>query len=201
MNSVGVAGFRLNPVLARYVRSKLDLPDASKPVVPHWRRNGFTTWLFQPAATGWYPNKATASARPVPGVATHGPADSYWTPTAAGVPGSGRIDQPVACGVGRSTRPVGPLTGWGIGQAVNRRTLSCHRLPTIRCGWPVLAQPGGAAERRRPFGWAGCVASETASSTLRPANSSKYQREHGRARRAVTSVTGHVGHSFTVAAR
>lgn len=21
----------------------------------HWRRNGFATWLFQPAVTGWYP--------------------------------------------------------------------------------------------------------------------------------------------------
>jgi hypothetical protein len=33
---------------------------------PHWRRNGFATWLFQPAVTGWYPAKAPQPARPVP---------------------------------------------------------------------------------------------------------------------------------------
>jgi integrase len=32
----------------------------------HSRRNGFATWLFQPAATGWYPAKAPSPARPVP---------------------------------------------------------------------------------------------------------------------------------------
>ena len=32
----------------------------------HWRRNGFATWLFHPAATGWYPKKAPQEARPVP---------------------------------------------------------------------------------------------------------------------------------------
>ncbi|ALG05791.1 LacI family DNA-binding transcriptional regulator [Kibdelosporangium phytohabitans] len=32
----------------------------------HWRRNGFATWLFHPAATGWYPKKAPHDARPVP---------------------------------------------------------------------------------------------------------------------------------------
>jgi integrase len=33
---------------------------------PHWRRNTFATWLFQPAATGWYPRKAPHDAHPVP---------------------------------------------------------------------------------------------------------------------------------------
>jgi len=32
----------------------------------HWRRNGFATWIFQPAATGWYPPKAPSPTRPVP---------------------------------------------------------------------------------------------------------------------------------------
>lgn len=27
-------------------------------VAAHWRRNGFATWVFQPAATEWYPKKA-----------------------------------------------------------------------------------------------------------------------------------------------
>jgi len=33
---------------------------------PHWRRNGFATWLFHPAVTGCYPAKAPRPARPVP---------------------------------------------------------------------------------------------------------------------------------------
>ena len=32
----------------------------------HWRRNGFATWLFTPAVSGWYPKKAPQEARPVP---------------------------------------------------------------------------------------------------------------------------------------
>jgi hypothetical protein len=27
--------------------------------VPHWRRNGFATWLFGPAVSGWYPQEGT----------------------------------------------------------------------------------------------------------------------------------------------
>ncbi|MEU8551827.1 LacI family DNA-binding transcriptional regulator [Streptomyces roseoverticillatus] len=46
----------------------------------HWRRSGFATWLFQPAATGWYPKKAPQEARPVPVVADPWP----------GVPARGR---------------------------------------------------------------------------------------------------------------
>ncbi|RKR89542.1 phage integrase family protein [Micromonospora pisi] len=60
----------------------------------HWRRTGFATWLFHPAATGWYPRKAPHSARPVPilgnpwpGVPVRGRnaferADSCWVPIA-----------------------------------------------------------------------------------------------------------------------
>jgi len=32
----------------------------------YWRRTGFATWLFHPAATGWYPKKAPQEAHPVP---------------------------------------------------------------------------------------------------------------------------------------
>jgi integrase len=32
----------------------------------HWRRSGFATWIFQPAATGWFPPKAPQKTRPVP---------------------------------------------------------------------------------------------------------------------------------------
>jgi hypothetical protein len=35
-------------------------------LAPHWRCNGFATWLFQPATTGWYPRKAPHARRPVP---------------------------------------------------------------------------------------------------------------------------------------
>lgn len=63
----------------------------------HWRRNGFATWLFQPAATGWYPQKAPQRAHPVPVVADPWPgvpvrgrgaaarADACWTPVASGL--------------------------------------------------------------------------------------------------------------------
>ena len=39
---------------------------AAGELAAHWRRNGFATWLFQPAVTGWYPRKAPSPARPVP---------------------------------------------------------------------------------------------------------------------------------------
>jgi integrase len=39
---------------------------SSGALAPHWRRNGFATWLFRPAATGWYPAKAPQKAHPVP---------------------------------------------------------------------------------------------------------------------------------------
>jgi integrase len=46
----------------------------------HWRRNGFATWLFTPAVSGWYPKKAPQEARPVPVLADPWP----------GVPARGR---------------------------------------------------------------------------------------------------------------
>lgn len=63
----------------------------------HWRRNGFATWLFTPAVSGWYPKEAPQEARPVPvlgepwpGVPARGRnagerADSCWTPIAKGL--------------------------------------------------------------------------------------------------------------------
>jgi integrase len=63
----------------------------------HWRRNGFATWLFQPAATGWYPTKAPQPAHPVPVLADPWPgvpargrgaaarADACWAPIAPGL--------------------------------------------------------------------------------------------------------------------
>jgi integrase len=64
---------------------------------PHWRRTGFATWLFQPAATGWYPKKAPHEAHPVPVVAdprpcvpvrgrnASGRAQVCWLPVAPGL--------------------------------------------------------------------------------------------------------------------
>jgi hypothetical protein len=54
---------------------------------------GFATWLFQPAATGWYPAKAPQPARPVPLLADPWPASRYaagraeacWRPVAPGL--------------------------------------------------------------------------------------------------------------------
>ncbi|WP_327368274.1 LacI family DNA-binding transcriptional regulator [Streptomyces sp. NBC_01217] len=63
----------------------------------HWRRNGFATWLFTPATSGWYPKKAPQEARPVPllgdprpgipvrGRGAHDRADACWLPIAAGL--------------------------------------------------------------------------------------------------------------------
>lgn len=63
----------------------------------HWRRNGFATWLFTPAVSGWYPKKAPQEARPVPvlgepwpGVPARGRgandrADVCWVPVAKGL--------------------------------------------------------------------------------------------------------------------
>ena len=67
---------------------------ATERLAPHWRRNGFATWLFRPAATGWYPPKAPQKAHPVPVLAepwpgvpvrgrnAHGRADAAWLPIA-----------------------------------------------------------------------------------------------------------------------
>ncbi|MFD3486281.1 LacI family DNA-binding transcriptional regulator [Streptomyces sp. NPDC058665] len=58
----------------------------------HWRRSGHATWIFTPAATGWYPRKAPQEAHPVPltggpfpGVRVRGPgassrAEACWMP-------------------------------------------------------------------------------------------------------------------------
>lgn len=70
---------------------------ASGELAPHWRRSGFATWLFHPAATGWYPARAPEAAHPVPLVAEPWPgipargrgasrrAESCWLPVAPGL--------------------------------------------------------------------------------------------------------------------
>ncbi|MER5862082.1 LacI family DNA-binding transcriptional regulator [Kitasatospora sp. NPDC002040] len=68
----------------------------------HWRRNGFATWLFKPATTGWYPKKAPEEARPVPLLAEPWP----------GIPARGRgaADRSEACWL-----PIAPgLTPHGL---------------------------------------------------------------------------------------
>ncbi|MEI5525397.1 LacI family DNA-binding transcriptional regulator [Streptomyces brasiliscabiei] len=63
----------------------------------HWRRNGFATWLFAPATSGWYPKKAPQETRPVPllsepwpgipvrGRNAQGRAEACWLPVARGL--------------------------------------------------------------------------------------------------------------------
>lgn len=75
-----------------YVRSA-----ASGELAAHWRRSGFATWLFQPAATGWYPKRGRQDAHPVPLVAEPWPgipvrgrgaskrAEACWMPIAPGL--------------------------------------------------------------------------------------------------------------------
>ena len=106
--SVGTASTVLNhpASVPETTRTKVELACAELGYVPnsrsedsaaHWRRNGFATWLFHPAATGWYPKKAPQEARPVPVLASPWPgipvrgrnaagrADACWVPIASGL--------------------------------------------------------------------------------------------------------------------
>jgi integrase len=70
---------------------------ASGELAAHWRRSGFATWLFQPAATGWYPKRGRQEAHPVPLVAEPWPgipvrgrgasrrAEACWLPITPGL--------------------------------------------------------------------------------------------------------------------
>src|SRR6266536_335965 len=63
----------------------------------HWRRSGFGEWVFEPAASGWYPKKAPQPRRPVPlaadpwpgsplrGRNNQGRAQMCWLPVADGL--------------------------------------------------------------------------------------------------------------------
>lgn len=63
----------------------------------HWRRSGFATWIFEPAASGWYPKKAPYDRRPVPvsagpwpgvpvrGRNSQGRAEACWAPIKDGL--------------------------------------------------------------------------------------------------------------------
>jgi integrase len=70
---------------------------ASGELAAHWRRSGFATWLFRPAATGRYPGRGTQEERLVPVVAEPWPgipargrgaskrAEACWVPIAPGL--------------------------------------------------------------------------------------------------------------------
>jgi hypothetical protein len=70
---------------------------SARELAPHWRRSGFASWLFQPAATGWYPSRGATRPHPVPLVAepwpgvpvrgrnASGRADACWMPIARGL--------------------------------------------------------------------------------------------------------------------
>lgn len=63
----------------------------------HWRRSGFSRWIFEPAATGWYPQTSPYPRRPVPvsagpwpGMPLHGRnsagrAEACWVAIRAGL--------------------------------------------------------------------------------------------------------------------
>ncbi|WP_432010122.1 LacI family DNA-binding transcriptional regulator [Streptomyces cucumeris] len=63
----------------------------------HWRRSGFATWIFEPAASGWFPKKAPYERRPVPvsggpwpglpvrGRSSAGRAEACWVPIKSGL--------------------------------------------------------------------------------------------------------------------
>ncbi|MFD8998607.1 LacI family DNA-binding transcriptional regulator [Streptomyces abikoensis] len=106
--SVGTASNVLNrpEAVREETRIKVETAMAELGYVPgggpgetaaHWRRSGFSTWLFHPAATGWFPKKAPQEARPVavladpwPGVPARGRnaskrADACWVPIRQGL--------------------------------------------------------------------------------------------------------------------
>lgn len=70
---------------------------ATGELAAHWRRTGFSSWLFRPAATGWYPRKSPHDAHPVPLLADPWPgvpargrgasrrAEACWMPIAPGL--------------------------------------------------------------------------------------------------------------------
>ncbi len=70
---------------------------ASGELAAHWRRSGFATWLFRPAATGLYPKRGSQEEHPVPVVAEPWPgvpargrgasnrAEACWVPIAPGL--------------------------------------------------------------------------------------------------------------------
>ncbi|MFI5906210.1 LacI family DNA-binding transcriptional regulator [Dactylosporangium sp. NPDC051541] len=67
---------------------------ASGDLAAHWRRSGFASWLFQPAATGRYPGRnprpVPILGEPWPGVPVRGRnaagrADACWVPIAPGL--------------------------------------------------------------------------------------------------------------------
>jgi len=70
---------------------------AAGELAAHWRRSGFATWIFQPAATGRYPKRANQDEHPVPllsepwpgvpvrGRNASGRADGCWIPIAPGL--------------------------------------------------------------------------------------------------------------------
>ncbi|MFI5977955.1 LacI family DNA-binding transcriptional regulator [Streptomyces sp. NPDC051452] len=70
---------------------------ASGELAAHWRRSGFATWLFRPAAAGRYPGRGSQGERPVPVIAEPWPgipargrgaskrAEVCWVPIAPGL--------------------------------------------------------------------------------------------------------------------
>jgi hypothetical protein len=84
----------------------------------HYRRNGFATWLFQPAATGRYPAKAPKVYRPVPLLADPWPgipvrgrnaaarSEACWLPIAQGLTPHGLRHSYKTLMVGLGTPPT-----------------------------------------------------------------------------------------------
>ena len=89
---IDTPGFLATLAELGYVRNA-----ASGELAAHWRRSGFATWLFHPAATGWYSKRGQQEAHPVPLVADPWPgipargrgashrAEMCWLPISSGL--------------------------------------------------------------------------------------------------------------------
>ena len=105
-------------------------------LAPHQRRNGFATWLFQPAATGRYPGKAPLPARPVPVLADPWPgvpvrgrnaagrADACWLPVAPGHEDGSVQTRSSHTTSGMTQRLVDGLTGLWTAALKSRRAIN-----------------------------------------------------------------------------
>lgn len=101
---------------------------------PHWRRSGFESMVFKPAAEGWYPRKAPLPRRPVPVTAEPFP----------GLPVRGRnyVERSEACWV-----PISDGLTPHLLRHTHRTWMTEDRIPEILAHERLGHEMGGIAAR------------------------------------------------------